>query len=1062
MFRSLSIFLVLTFHFSLAWAQVTTATILGTVKDNTGGVLPGVEITVTHLDTNTVRTTVSDDLGQYRVSQLPLGDFEVEAALAGFQTSIRRGLDLGLGQQAVVNITMSVGAITEEVIVTGAAPLVETTSSELTGLVGDKKIRDLPLNGRSFTELALLQPGVVAPRAAGVSLIIGMGQKISVNGSRISATSFILDGTDINDSMGQSPGSANGVLLGVETVREMQTMLQTFSAEYGRAAGGVISAVTKSGTNQFHGSVFEFHRNSALNASNFFEEKASKRSNQFGFVVDGPIVKDKTFFVASYEGVRNREGQTTGIVDTPNALARQGLLPLAEVTSCSDPRSGGLCFIGVDALVAPYLDLYPLPTGSDNGDGTGEWNQSFNRTEDEDYFLGKVDHNLSESDSLFVRYTFQEGANLLPGSYDLRDLDNKTRNQYVTIEHKHIFSPTLLNVVRVGFNRSRLSAVDKVNDPRLEGPGLAFEPGKTEMGDIDISGGISSIGRAFNQPRVRALNIFEYNDTVTFTMGRHSVKFGGKYQRYQQNHEQANNHRGSYDFNSLEDFLLNQPDDYSGALVGFDDYVRGDRQHIPALFIQDDFQFRPNLTINLGLRWEAATANKEVNGKTAAINVVTDTLSHRQSPSYEIPLNNFSPRLGFAWDPSGEGKTAVRGGAGMFHSMILGEAYLGSRQLFPMIDILGTRAGTTFPNPLLAPPLIQARRIDPIDTVMKTPYYVQYNLNVQRELVPNLSLMVGYVGSRGINLTRYVNPNQAVADILPDGTFYYPDKRDQGGTGAECFTTDPDCVKTISRYPAFTRVRKTTNGSDSWYNALQLSLQKRFSSNYQFQVSYSYSKSIDTASGKASSDWGNIQTLPQNYYDIKQQRAVSAFHMMHAVTANYSWELPYFQGMGGVVEGLLGGWTLNGIMTITSGTPFTIEINDRLDNERDRSTSNESRPSLVAGASNNPILGDPALWVDPAAFELAPAGFYGDVGRTTATGDDFANFDFSMGKNTRIGEVVTLQFRAELFNIFNQPNFRHPSRQVFSGSGRLNSSFGRVTRTDNTSRQIQFALKLLF
>jgi hypothetical protein len=705
--------------------------------------------------------------------------------------------------------------------------------------------------------------------------------------------------------------------------------------------------------------------------------------------------------------------------------------------------------------------LYPLPTGPDNGDGSGEWNQSFNRTEDEDYFLGKVDFNFSDFDSFFVRYTFQEGANLVPGRYAVIDLDNKTRNQYVTIEHKHIFSPTLLNVVRIGFNRSRLAAIDQVNDPRLADPALAFEPGKTEMGDIDISGGISRMGRSFNQPRVRALNIFEYSDTVTFTKGRHSVKFGGKYQRYQLNHEQANNHRGSYNFNSLEDFLLNRPDAYSGALVGFDDYVRGDRQHIPALFIQDNFQIRPNLTINMGLRWEAATENREVNDKTAAINVVTDTLSHQEVPNYQIDLNNFAPRFGFAWDPGGDGKTAVRGGAGMFHSMILGDAYLGSRQLFPFIDILSTRAGTTFPNPLLAPPLDLARRIDPIDLVMKSPYYVQYNLNVQRELFPHLSLMVAYVGSRGINLTRYVNPNQAVADILPDGTFYHPDRRDTV-TGAECFTTDPTCVRTIARFPAFTRIRQTTNGSDSWYNALQLSLQKRFSGNYQLQVSYNYSKSIDTASGKATSDWGNLQTLPQNYYDITQQRAVSAFHLMHVLTSNYSWELPFFQGMGGVAEGLLGGWTLNGIVTITSGTPFTIEISDSLDNERDRSTANESRPNLVPGASNNPVLGDPAKWVDPSAFELAPQGFYGNVGRTTARGDDFANFDFSLGKNTRLGEAATLQFRAEFFNIFNHPNFRHPRRQVFTGRGRLNSSFGRVTSTDNTSRQIQFALKLLF
>lgn len=271
MFRSISIFLVLTLHFSLAWAQVTTATILGTVSDNTGGVLPGVEITVTHLDTNTVRNSVTGDLGQYRVSQLPLGDYEVESALAGFQTSIRRGLTLTLGQEAVVNITMSVGAITEEVIVTGAAPLVETTSSEVSSLIDSQQIRDLPLNGRSFTELAVLQPGVVTARAAGQSLIVGMGQKISVNGSRTNASSFILDGTDINDSMAQAPGSVTGVVLGVETVREFKTLTSNFSAEYGKAAGGVISAVTKSGTNEFHGSIFEFHRNSALDARNFFD-----------------------------------------------------------------------------------------------------------------------------------------------------------------------------------------------------------------------------------------------------------------------------------------------------------------------------------------------------------------------------------------------------------------------------------------------------------------------------------------------------------------------------------------------------------------------------------------------------------------------------------------------------------------------------------------------------------------------------------------------------------------------------------------------------------------------
>ena len=307
------------------------------MTDSTGGVLPGVDVTITHLDTNSVRMGLTDDTGRYRVPQLALGAYEVRAELTGFQTAVRQGLNLNLGQEAVVNLTLSVGSITEQVIVTGAAPLVETTSSEVSGLVDDRQIRDLPLNGRSFTELAVLQPGVVTARAAGRSLIVGMGQKISVNGSRANATGFILDGTDINDSMGQAPGSVSGVVLGVETVRELKTLTSNFSAEYGRAAGGVISAVTKSGTNQFHGSIFEFHRNSAVDASNYFDdEKPHFVRNQFGAVVSGPIVKDSTFFVGSFEFLRNREGLTTSSVQVPDARAHQGFLPLGEVSNCAD------------------------------------------------------------------------------------------------------------------------------------------------------------------------------------------------------------------------------------------------------------------------------------------------------------------------------------------------------------------------------------------------------------------------------------------------------------------------------------------------------------------------------------------------------------------------------------------------------------------------------------------------------------------------------------------------------------------------------------------------------
>ena len=1031
---------------SPGWAQVTTATILGTVTDESGAVLPGVSVTLTHLDTNSTRTAVSDDSGRYRVPELPLGRYEVKAELQGFQTFLRRGLELTLGQEALINVSMKVGEISEQVVVTGAAPLVETSTAQLAGLVDDKKIRDLPLNGRSFTELAILQPGVVPARAAGRNLIVGQGQKISVNGSRVNATSFILDGTDINDSMGQSPGSVNGFILGVETIREFTTLLQTFSAEYGRASGGVVSAVTKSGTNELHGSLFEFHRNSALDAKNFYdradEAKPSFKRNQFGFVAAGPVVKNKTFFVGSYEAMRNRQGTTTPLIKVPNAQMRQGIIPVG----------GTPTNVGVNPAIRPYLDLYPLPNGVDNGDGTGNWNRVFKRVENENYFLAKIDHNFTESDSFLARYTYQEGTQLIPSSFNFPsvDLDQNTRAQYVTVEEKHIFSPNLLNVARFGFNRSSLSSDDLVNDSRFSDPRFAFEPGKPEIGDISITG-MAIIGRSFNTPRIRFLNVFEYSDTLSLTRGRHSLKFGFNYKRYQQNHTQANNKRGTYAFANLRDFLENRPNNYSGALIGFDDYVRGDRQHLPSLFIQDDFRLRPGLTLNLGLRWEAATANREVNGKTSAINVVTDTRPHAQSPNYEVPLTNFAPRVGFAWDPSGAGKMSIRGGFGVFHQMVLEEVYLAARQLFPFVDIFSTTTGTTFPNPLLAPRSQAATAIESVDQVFKTPYMLQYNLNVQRQLIPNLALLVGYVGSRGINLPRYANPNTAIPDISPDGTLFFPATRNG--------------VTTTRRFPAFTRIRLATNGSDSWYNALQVSLQKRFDRHYQVQVSYNYSKSLDTASGLAASDFGNTSELPMLYYDMRGQRSVSALHLSHTFSTNYTWEIPFGDGLTGVAAAVAKGWSINGILSLTSGTPVNIEIPDTLDNERDRTVGTESRPSLAAGRSNNPILGDPAKWFDGTAFELAPAGFYGNLGRLTGRGSRFTNVDFSLVKSTRVSEAVSLQFRAEFFNIPNHPNFSPPSggnRQPFLGNRARNSTFGLVTSTANSSRQIQFGLKLVF
>ena len=777
--------------------------------------------------------------------------------------------------------------------------------------------------------------------------------------------------------------------------------------------------------------------------------------------------------------MRNREGLTTDVVQVPGARAQQGFLPLSQVPNCQDVQ-GSECFIGVRPEIRPYLDLYPLPNVSgnlDNGDGTGDWSQVFIREENEEYFLGKIDQNIGDSGSFFGRYTYQNANALGPGgTVDNIDFLDQTRNQYVTLEYKHIFSPTLLNVARVGFNRSLLNSVDDIRNPAVDDPALAFIKSGTfeHMGRLDVSG-LSDIGRSFNRPRFRVLNLFEYSDTVSYTRGSHSLKFGVKYQRYQQNHNQSNREFGVFEFGGLQSFLENDPDEFGGSRPTGRDFIRADRQHIPALFIQDDFQATPNLTLNLGLRWEIATANVERYGKQSQINVFTDSISLAQSPNYSIPSDNFAPRVGFAWDPFGDGKTAIRGGFGMFHQMLLADFYFGARSQAPFVDLLGvdrdpgTGVVGFFPDPTVAPDSGQASRIETVNSEVVSPYYMQWNLQIQRELVADWSLMLGYVGSRGVNLTRYINPNSAIADVV-NGRRFWPAGRDANGVACDD-TSVAGCDRTQRRNPAFTRIRHRTNGGDSYYHALQTTLNKRFASNYRINLNYTWAKSIDTSSQNASSDFNNTNTLGVDFFDVANtMKSVSTFHIGNALTTTFTWDLPFLQGAGGAAEAILGGWSVSSIVEVTSGTPVTFERNDRLDRERDRTSGNGSRPSLVPGGDNNPErTGDVNNWFGSAAdnFVIGEVGFQGNLGRLTGRGDGFTNFDFSLRKETRLAEEVSLQFRAEFFNIFNHPNFSTPTRsnrRAFSSSRntRPNSRFGRLTLTDNSARQIQFALKLLF
>jgi outer membrane receptor protein involved in Fe transport len=829
-----------------------------------------------------------------------------------------------------------------------------------------------------------------------------------------------------------------------------------------------------------HGSAFLFKRNDNLDSPGYFDElahggsgtTAPYRQSQYGGSLGGPIKKDKTFYFGTYEGLRRGVGGNI-VADVPTAQARQGILPYNAFQGTTPPANcaaGALCTVPVSPVIKPYLSLYPLPSPgpkADNGDGTGWFLAAPVQTTQENYFMTRVDHQVNAKMRLFVRYSFDKDSNVIPnfGGGSVADENDLARRQYSTIQLSHVLRPTLVNSLRVAFNRTYQNFDDVISNPAAKD--LFFIPGKT-FGTISFGsqglngqaggGPLNFLGIDNGAPRIYTYNNYQGGDDLTYVKGRHSFKMGVDIKRIQDNETTESNGRGNYTFVDMPAFFANTPIRFDAPPPGQSGY-RGLRETMFGAYVQDDFKVNQRLTLNLGLRYEFITDPTEVNGKMANLfNVSDPTTTVEKDHFVSVSKKDFQPRVGFAWQADGSGKTVVRGGFGIFHDHILPFSFVANASgTPPFFSTLSDLTNPVFPfdtnltNGAPPPP-----QFNPMPASIKEPSKVSYNLTVQREIVKNTVLEVAYIGAESHHLqyAHELNPTS----LLPSGLFGDPVKGP--GVALQKDRTNP-------LYASLTAYQWGANGD---YNALQVTLKHRSASGLQFQAFYTYSKSIDEKSTIAGGDSRQEVTTILHPNNLADDRGLSAFDARQNFVFTATYPFPFhFQQK--VVGAILGGWTVNGIGTFRTGEPFTGRVGRNISGDGDRWTPD--RPNLNPGFSPNPTsgvsagcpgikagtpLGTPDLWYDPCAFSRPAPGTFGNLGRNTIIGPGLFNTDFSAQKVFKPTERINLQLRGEIFNLLDEAHFYAPTFNVFSGSA---GGIGRLIETPG-GRLIQLGLKLTF
>ena len=1094
-------------------AQQITGNIRGTVLDASGAVVQAAAATARQLETGLTRTTFTDSSGAYLLVELPVGHYTLEVSARGFQKYLQEGISLNVNETASIPVHLAVGTETERVQVMADAQLIQSTSSSLGLAVVERELLDLPLDGRNFSQLGLLQPGVV-PLTAGLKEAGGSlrdGQAYSVNGQRPESNNFLIDGANNVNAV-----DAGFVLRPpIDAISEFRILTHNANAEFGQSTGSTTNIVTRSGTNAFHGAVWEFLRNDAMDGSDFSTHSVQPlKQNQFGGTFGGPMVKGRSFFFAYYEGFRNRQGETVNAT-VPSLLQRQG--DFSEMCPAGVGfDSNGFCndigknpqhqlygfdfsakpphpapipynkLSSIDPIAQNILGFYPRPNS-----GLNSFITTQSLSVNNDQFGLKFDQYLSASDNLSLRYMFSGGPTTDPLSTSGANVPGfpvgeQDRAQNFVAQETHVFSQAVVGVARFSYLRNKFLFDQHINHQPPSSLGFQYQPTLPAAAGppfIQVAG-YASVGDPITGPRNTYQNTFDFSGSLNWIRGRHELKFGGGFQRDQINALQGIASNGFFVFSTFPfsdgfaSFLEGQPVFF---LQGGGNLARHIRGKAVNLYGQDTYKVTSRLTLNLGLRYELPFPYTELHNlqnlfvpgaQSKVLPSAPAGLLYPGDPGVPaglIPTQKtaFAPRVGLAWDPTGEAKWLVSTGYGIFYEPfyngqggplqdpISAPPYLQTPQAsFPIFNFSNPFNGSNpFDGSFSEPMTLLV-----VSPKLRLPYAQDWNLNVQKSFGSDWLFQIGYVGTNGVHLPRFVEGNPAI---------YYPgqstvDNVNQRRLYSGCTLKGPPpntCV--------YGSVGEIAGISNSSYNALETSLRKRFGHGISLLASYTYSKSIDDVSsfnitGSASQPVAGENDLAQNPFDLAAERGRSMFDARHRLVLSYQWSVPFWRQAHTWYQHALGNWEFNGIVTAMSGTPFTVF------DPADVSLQG-SAPEISGFSSNRPnLVGDPNAgprtpqeWFNKAAFQRitpdpnSPVQQFGNEGRNVVQGPGFTNWDFAAVKNIRVMEGKEVQFRGELFNFLNHTNLRLPNSDISS------PTFGEI-HSDMGPRVIQVALKFLF